>query len=72
MPPNSRLGRQLQELIASLDRIGAESALIGGLAMAPHNVVRANRDTVRLGEVREYFKLFEREVLLDEILADQP
>jgi hypothetical protein len=40
----SRLGRQLQEVLAGLDRAGAASALIGGLALASHNVVRATQD----------------------------
>lgn len=44
MPPVSRLGRQLQEVLAGLERIGARSALIGGLALAPHKVVRATQD----------------------------
>ena len=44
MAPASRLGRQLQEVLASLDDIGADIALIGGLALAPHNVVRATQD----------------------------
>jgi hypothetical protein len=92
MTPASRLGRQLQEILAGLDRIGAPSALIGGLAMAPHNVVRAtqdvdllhprrtqdledirallkaNADRVDVAEVRDFFRLFGREALLDEIL----
>lgn len=31
-------------------------------------LLRANRTTIDLGEVREYFRLFEREALLDDIL----
>jgi hypothetical protein len=44
MAPASRLGRQLQEVLAGLDRIGATNALIGGLALAHHHVVRATQD----------------------------
>ncbi len=44
MPPISRLGRQLQEILARLERAGARSALIGGLALAPYHVVRATQD----------------------------
>lgn len=40
----SRLGRQLEEVIATLGSIGARCALIGGLALAPHKVVRATQD----------------------------
>lgn len=44
MAPASRLGRQLQEVLAGLEQIGATNALIGGLALAPYNVVRATQD----------------------------
>lgn len=40
----SRLGRQIAEAAAALDGIGAPFALIGGLALASHNVVRATQD----------------------------
>lgn len=40
----SRLGRQLEEAIVTLDSVGAKFALIGGLALAPHKVVRATQD----------------------------
>jgi len=40
----SRLGRQLVEVLAVLDRTGAPAALIGGLALAPHGLVRATQD----------------------------
>jgi hypothetical protein len=40
----SRLGKQIEEVIATLDRIGARFALIGGLALASHKVVRATQD----------------------------
>jgi hypothetical protein len=40
----SRLGKQIAEVTAALDRIGARYALIGGLALASHNVIRATQD----------------------------
>ncbi|HEY4214768.1 MAG TPA: hypothetical protein VGM84_25050 [Steroidobacteraceae bacterium] len=40
----SRLGRQIEEVVATLDRLGARFALIGGLALAPHKVIRATQD----------------------------
>lgn len=42
--PSSRLGKQLEEAIVTLDKVGAKFALIGGLALAPHRVVRATQD----------------------------
>ena len=44
MRPPSRLGRQIDEAAAALVRAGASWALIGGLALAPHNVVRSTQD----------------------------
>ncbi|MBL8199574.1 MAG: hypothetical protein JNK40_01260 [Chromatiales bacterium] len=44
MMPVSRLGQQIQEVIQTLDRIGASFALIGGLALAPYRVIRATQD----------------------------
>lgn len=44
MAASSRLGRQLQELTTALQSIGARHALIGGLALASHNVIRATQD----------------------------
>jgi hypothetical protein len=44
MSPLSRLGRQIHEVLAALDRAGASGALIGGLALAPHKVIRATQD----------------------------
>lgn len=40
----SRLGAQLQEVLEALQRAKARHALIGGLALASHNVVRATQD----------------------------
>jgi hypothetical protein len=41
MAAASRLGQQLQEVLAGLERAGATSALIGGLALAQYRVIRA-------------------------------
>ena len=40
----SRLGKQIEEAVSALDRAGVRFALIGGLALAPHKVVRATQD----------------------------
>jgi hypothetical protein len=40
----SRLGRQIEEVIATLNALGTPFALIGGLAPASHKVVRATQD----------------------------
>ncbi|MBS0514587.1 MAG: hypothetical protein JSS16_03835 [Proteobacteria bacterium] len=34
------------------------------------SLLRANYNTLNMGEVRRYFRLFEREALLDEIIID--
>jgi predicted nucleotidyltransferase len=44
MTAASRLGKQLQEVITTLNAAGAPFALIGGLALAPYKVVRATQD----------------------------
>jgi len=40
----SRLGRQIEEIVGALKRINAPFALIGGLALPSHKVVRATQD----------------------------
>lgn len=50
MQPVSRLGRQLQEALACLERAGSSPALIGGLALARYNVVRATQDVDLLAD----------------------
>jgi hypothetical protein len=50
MAPASRLGRQIEEVLAALGRIGASTALIGGLALAPYRVVRATMDVDLLAD----------------------
>lgn len=42
--PLSRLGKQIAEVVAALGSAGAPFALIGGLALASHKVVRATQD----------------------------
>ncbi len=49
-PPASRLGRQIAEVAAAMDAINARFALIGGLALASHKVVRATQDVDLLVE----------------------
>ena len=44
MAASSRLGNQLTEIVSTLAAAGAPFALIGGLALAPHKVVRATQD----------------------------
>ena len=44
MAAESRLGRQLEEVAAALNDLGVRYALIGGLALAAHKVVRATQD----------------------------
>ena len=43
MASTSRLGRQIEEVVATLDGLGVPFALIGGLALASHNVIRATQ-----------------------------
>jgi hypothetical protein len=51
--PLSRLGKQIAELGAALNAIRARFALIGGLALASYNVVRATRDVDLLVEAEK-------------------
>jgi aminoglycoside-2''-adenylyltransferase len=44
MTSPSRLGRQIEEVVTTLNRLGAPFALIGGLALASHRVIRATQD----------------------------
>jgi predicted nucleotidyltransferase len=53
MPPVSRLGRQIEEVVAALSRVGARFALIGGLALASHNVIRATQDVDLLTDLEK-------------------
>lgn len=53
MVPLSRLGRQIIEVTAAVRTAGARYALIGGLALAPHNVIRATQDVDLLVELEK-------------------
>jgi predicted nucleotidyltransferase len=53
MPPISRLGKQIAEVTEALRSIGASYALIGGLALAPYNVIRATQDVDLLTELEK-------------------
>jgi len=44
MNQTSRLGRQLAEILSALEKLGVQYALIGGLALSPHKVIRATQD----------------------------
>jgi hypothetical protein len=54
----SRLGKQIEELIRTLNSAGALFALIV-----------ANHETLNMDEVREYFRLFDKELLLQELIG---
>ena len=49
----SRLGRQIAEVAAALNAIGVQFALIGGLALASHKVVRATQDVNLLTDLEK-------------------
>ena len=51
--PLSRLGKQIAEAAVALNAIGARFALIGGLALASHKVVRATQDVDLLVEAEK-------------------
>lgn len=61
MNPTSRLGRQLSEILHALNEAGVRSALIGGLALSSHKVIRATQDVDLLVEL-EAADVVEREV----------
>ncbi len=50
MPPASRLGKQIAEVAAALNAAGVHFALIGGLALASHKVIRATQDVDLLAD----------------------
>jgi len=58
----SRLGRQIEELIAAFDRLDVRFALIGGLALASHKVIRATQDVDLLTDGRNADSI-ERELI---------
>lgn len=49
----SRLGKQITEVTAALESVGARYALIGGLALASHNVIRATQDVDLLTDLEK-------------------
>ena len=51
--PTSRLGTQIAQAVAALNAIGVRFALIGGLALASHKVVRATQDVDLLVDVEK-------------------
>lgn len=53
MAPVSRLGKQIAEVTAALERVGARYALIGGLALASHQVIRATQDIDLLTDIEK-------------------
>jgi hypothetical protein len=84
-PIARRLLQSARERTTSLGvlRVVSTEGLIGfklqGLANDPRRtqdlediraLLRANRDTLNMGEVREYFRLFDREALLDELIGE--
>jgi hypothetical protein len=52
MASMSRLGRQIEEVVATLNHLGIPFALIGGLALASHKVVRATQDVDLLTDAK--------------------
>jgi hypothetical protein len=58
----SRLGKQLEEVIASLSKVDARFALIDGLALASHKVIRATQDIDLLAD-SEKAKDIDRELV---------
>ena len=53
MAPVSRLGQQITQAIGAFNAVGALYALIGGLALASHKVVRATQDVDLLTEAEK-------------------
>src|SRR5204863_7771491 len=51
--PLSRLGTQIAQVAAALNAMGIRFALIGGLALASHKVVRATQDVDLLVEAEK-------------------
>jgi hypothetical protein len=53
MAPLARLGKQITEVTAALRRVGAPYALIGGLALASHRVIRATQEVDLLTDIEK-------------------
>lgn len=62
VPSLSRLGRQIEEVIAALNGAEARFALIGGLALASHNVIRATQDVDLLTDL-DVAELIDKELV---------
>ena len=74
--------RELQTPFGALHVVSAKGLIafnLRGLVNNPRRrqdlediraLIRANRDTLNLAEVREYFRLFDRAALLEEILRE--
>jgi hypothetical protein len=65
----SRLGRQFEQLVGALGATGVRFALIGGLALGPHRVVRATQDIDLLIDAGNYLPDDER---VDLLYANRP
>ena len=52
MPASSRLGAQIEEIVATLNALGASFALIGGLALASYKVMRGTTDVDLLADAK--------------------
>jgi hypothetical protein len=79
MPPLSRLGKQIAEVTAAISTEGLIGFKLQGLVNDPRRtqdlediraLLKANRTGLDLVEVREYFQLFNRDSLLDELLKE--
>jgi len=68
----SRLGRQIEELIAAFDRLDVRFALIGGLALASHKVIRATQDVDLLTDGRNADNYLRGDERLDLLYASRP
>jgi hypothetical protein len=53
MNANSRLGKQIAEVVAALESANANVAVIGGLALASHKVIRATQDVDFLADAEQ-------------------
>lgn len=70
----ARLVDQFREALTAFAGAGTSPALIGGLALAAHQVIRAmllrsGAGALDMDEVAGYFGLFEREALLEELIT---
>lgn len=66
----SRLGKQIEEVIAALNAADTRFALIGGLALASHKVIRATQDIDLLTDLNVAQQIDEELVKLGHRSAD--